>query len=77
MTSPVEKIQVKCPKCGALYEDWHRASINIGLDHFDEEYIEEATTSTCPHCKHKVSHEVLIVRHDGVWELRDGPEEAP
>ena len=38
------------------------------LDDFDEEYLEEATSVTCPHCKHRMSVEVLIVDEDGVWE---------
>lgn len=71
MTSPPKKVKVKCPKCGQVYDDWYRPSIDLALDHFDDEYIEEATTATCPHCKHKVSFEVLIVREDGVWEFRN------
>ena len=69
MTSPPREIEVKCPKCGRVYEDGYRPSINLQLDDFDEEYLEQATTSTCPHCGHKVSHGVLIVREDGVWEF--------
>ena len=36
MTSPCEIIQIKCPKCGKVYEDWHRASFNLDLDDFDD-----------------------------------------
>jgi endogenous inhibitor of DNA gyrase (YacG/DUF329 family) len=68
MTSPPEDIIVKCPNCNNVYKDWHRASFNLGLEDFDEEYMDEATSSTCPNCKFKVKHEVLIVRKDGVWE---------
>ena len=69
MTSPVEAIMVDCPKCREVYPGWWRPSVNLMLDDFDSEYLEEATTSTCPKCKHKVRHDVLIVRGDGVWEL--------
>ncbi len=67
MTSPPEKITVCCPACGKDYEDWYRASINLGLDDFDNEYIQEATSSKCKHCDHVVKHDSLIVRDDGVW----------
>ena len=70
MTSPCERIQVKCPKCGKVYQDWHRASFNLDLDDFDDKYMGEATSSTCPDCKHKVRHDALVVRErDGVWEF--------
>ena len=65
----------ECPKCGGVYSDWYRPSINLTLEHFDEEYLEEASTSTCPECGHKVRHNVLTVREDGVWEF-SGDEKA-
>lgn len=34
MTGPVENITVRCPACGAIYEDWHRGSLNLDLDSF-------------------------------------------
>ena len=72
MTSPIEKIMVQCPKCGNDYEDWYRASINLMLDDFDEDYLRQASTATCPVWKHTVDLGVLTVRKDGVWEI---PEE--
>jgi predicted RNase H-like nuclease len=69
MTAPPRSIVVKCPECGHIYQDWYRSSINLTLEPFDEEYLEQATTSTCPKCGYKVRHEVLIVRDDGVWEI--------
>ena len=69
MTSPVEPTRVKCPDCGLLYEDWYRASINLTLDDFDDEYIEESTTSTCPECGFNVQHSALVVRPNNVWEF--------
>jgi DNA-directed RNA polymerase subunit RPC12/RpoP len=69
MKSPPREITVICPKCWAEYRDWIRPSINLALDDFDEEYLDQATSATCPKCMHKVSIDVLIVREDGVWEL--------
>ena len=67
MTSPCEQITVKCPK---VYQDWQRASFNLDLDDFNDKYMDEATSSTCPDCKHKVRHEALVVRtKDGAWEF--------
>lgn len=51
MTSPPEDITVRCPSCGRLFEDWYRPSVNLQLDDFDEEYMREATTATCPECR--------------------------
>lgn len=77
MTSPVREIEVKCPQCGRVYQDCYRPSINLTLDDFDEEYLERATTSTCPECGHKVRYNVLTVREGGVWEFSgDGEENA-
>ncbi len=69
MTSPPKDIMVECPECGMIYLDWHRASINLKLDDFDDDYIEEATTATCPYCGHKVDLGGLIVGKDGVWQV--------
>lgn len=70
MTMPPEEIEVICPKCGRQYKDWWRPSINLSLgERFDEEYLDAATSSTCPHCHFKVRHDVLIVGEDGVWQV--------
>lgn len=70
MTMPPEDIQVICPKCGRQYKDWWRPSINLGLgEEFSEEYLDSATSSTCPHCHFKVAHDVLIVGEDGVGQI--------
>ena len=53
MTSPPEQIEVECPKCRQVYSDWYRPSINLTLDDFDDEYLEAASTSTCPECGHE------------------------
>ncbi len=65
MTSPVEEIEVTCPDCGHSYHDWYRPSINLSLDDFDDEYLEEATTTTCPECRVKYDLGTLCVRRDG------------
>jgi DNA-directed RNA polymerase subunit RPC12/RpoP len=67
MTMPPENITVVCPKCGKTYEDWYRASMNLQIDDFDEDYIEEASSATCPHCGYKVHLDVLVVTDDGQW----------
>ncbi len=69
MTMPPENITVVCPKCGKTYEDWYRASMNLQIDDFDEDYIEEASTATCPHCGYKVHLDVLVVADDGSWVM--------
>jgi len=73
MTSPPEEITVECPKCGRFYKDWYRASVNLDLDDFDEEYLESCSTATCLHCKHKVSLDVLVVE-DGVFKFGSAEE---
>jgi len=74
MTSPPEQIEVLCPKCGIRYKDWCRRSLNLSLDDFDDDYIREASTSTCPECGVVVEHDVLVVERDGTWVL---PESEP
>ena len=68
MTSPIEDITVQCPKCGQHYEDWIRRSVNLDLDPFDSEHVEQCSTATCAECHHKVDLDVLIVE-DGVFKL--------
>ncbi len=69
MSSPPEQITITCPKCQKPFETWHRASMNLRLDDFDEEYIREATVKTCPHCGVKIHLDSLIVGKDGVWHF--------
>ena len=68
MTSPPQRISVECPQCEKIYEDWWRPSINLNIEHFDDEYLEKASTSTCPACGHKVSHSTLIVS-GRLWQI--------
>ena len=71
MTSPPEEIQVRCPECGHLYEDWCRASMKSGLEGLDDEYLEEASTATCPKCGYKVDLGILIVSEDRMWQISE------
>ncbi len=77
MTSPPQTIQVVCPDCGNVYEDWYRPSINLSLDNFDDEYVEQATTSTCPKCQHKVAFGALIFEAGGRWAMRTARNTQP
>ena len=70
MTSPVEKIFVKCPGCKFHYEDWTRASVNLNIDDFYEEYLEQVSTATCPKCGFRVDLGTLIVGPDGENDTR-------
>jgi hypothetical protein len=68
MTSPPEQITVECPRCAEEYEDWYRPSINLNLESFDEEYLREASTATCPSCHFVVELPTLVVEGD-VWRF--------
>lgn len=69
MTMPPEPIIVKCPNCGHIFDDFIRGSINLGLDNFDDEYLERCTNATCPNCQTKIPKGILIVDKDGVFHL--------
>ena len=70
MTTLPEEITITCPKCGERYKDWYRPSMNLTLDDFDDDYIEEASSVTCPSCKTKVRMGSLVVDEDGTfWEM--------
>jgi uncharacterized Zn finger protein len=78
MTSPVTKIEVECPRCASVYEDWYRASINLNLDDFDDEYLREAATATCPTCGHVIDLDTLVVEHGRLaLEDRDSARTEP
>ena len=64
MTSPPERIEIRCPKCAELYPKWTRASINLDLDVFTAEEIEELVHGVCPRCGHVVALDVLVVDGD-------------
>ena len=69
MTSPIEEIEIVCPKCNKTYKDWYRGSINLRLDDFDEDYIDECSSAICPYCKFKVYFDTLVVDKDGVFTV--------
>jgi predicted RNA-binding Zn-ribbon protein involved in translation (DUF1610 family) len=71
MTSPPEPITVKCPQCGKVYEDWYRPSVNLMLDDFDEEYLEQCSSATCPACGHKIKISMLVVDKEGTFVLHE------
>jgi len=67
MTSPVTTITVKCPRCGKVYGDWYRASVNLMLDDFDDDYPDECSRATCPDCGYTVKFETLVVDKEGTF----------
>ena len=62
MTSPPRDIHVTCSDCGHAYLDWYRPSINLSLDNFVDDYLEEASTTTCPECDVKYDLGTLFAR---------------
>ena len=62
MTTPIEQITVGCSGCGHRYEDYHRRSMNLSLDDFDDDYLEQMPTTTCPECAGQRSIGSLVVR---------------
>lgn len=69
MTMPPEDVTVQCPSCQHVYTDWHRASVNLDLDDFDEEYVDECSSAVCPKCQHKVYFSTLTVK-GGVFQFQ-------
>ena len=69
MTSPPEDILIKCPKCGFVFMDFIRGSINLNLDNFDDEYMDKCMFATCPKCDTRINKGVFIVGKDGVFNF--------
>ena len=68
MTTPIEQINVECSGCGHRYEDYYRRSMNLALDDFDDDYLDQMSTTTCPECGVKRSIGSLVVREvDNTW----------
>jgi len=63
MTSPIEKVIVKCPNCGTTYMDWR--SVDPDPEVFGEEYLDQCRSALCPLCKTKVYFEMMVLE-DGV-----------
>ena len=73
VTSPVEEILVRCPRCRHLYRDWWRASINPQLDlalGADLDYLDATRTAICPACGAHTAVEELTPRRD-LWRADD------
>ena len=68
MTTPPEDITVECPKCRHRYQDWYRASLNLDIEDFSDNYIRRASTATCPECGTVVELGTLVVA-DGIWRV--------
>ena len=65
MTSPIEEIEVQCPKCLTIFTDTIRRSINLSLgEEWTDEEIDEATSVTCPNCKYKQYGDSIITSMD-------------
>jgi hypothetical protein len=56
MTTPPREVTVRCQRCGTVFQDWYRASVNLAVEGWDENdpdvqaYLEECSTATCPEC---------------------------
>lgn len=60
MTSPIETIQVICPKCQTRFKSYYRASFSMGdID------IKKMTIAHCPMCKHKIDLAGIDMDDDG------------
>ena len=69
MTSPPEPIKVRCPNCQHFYADWARASLDLSAEDFDDDDLDQASSSTCPECGYRIRHDQMIVGADGTFVL--------
>jgi hypothetical protein len=63
MSTPPELILLWCP-CGTVYLDSWRASMNLSLEDFNDEYIERMSSTTCPKCRAKERLGTLLTRFE-------------
>jgi hypothetical protein len=56
-------IAVWCP-CGAVYSDSWRASVNLSLDDFDQEYVDRMSSTRCPECRINASLGAVVSRFE-------------
>lgn len=68
MTSPPQRITVRCPDCSERYGSWMRPSVNLSLEPLTEEELREMTTATCPACGRVAALGSLVVDGD-VWTV--------
>ena len=67
-STPVEQVTVECSDCGYRYDEYHRRSMSLELDDFDDDYLEQMSTTICPECGGKPSIGSLVVREvDNTW----------
>lgn len=69
MTTPPQEITVKCPKCGKVFKDWYRSSVNLMIDDFDDDDIDECSSAICPLCGYKVEFDTLVVDREGTFVM--------
>lgn len=50
MTSPPVMAVIRCPVCFASFETYYRPSINLTIEGWTDEQIEEEAARTCPVC---------------------------
>jgi hypothetical protein len=62
MTSPPEPITVICSACDFKFDSWFRPSINLNLDHFDDEELDAMNSAICPKCGHKNELPSMLVK---------------
>lgn len=60
MTSPIEDIDVACPRCRHSYTAGFRASVNLWLTPMTEDELRHLNDATCPKCEFVVQLESLI-----------------
>ena len=65
MTSPAEKMRVRCPRCQTVFVDWYRASINRQVDPWaHDDYVRQCGEAQCPDCATTVELGTLVVERD-------------
>lgn len=53
MTTPAYEVEVQCERCGHVYTDWRRDSVNTMLGSWTDEEVDEQLSTTCPVCGHR------------------------
>jgi hypothetical protein len=48
-----------------------QASVNLDLDDFDDDYLRQCSTATCPRCATVTEFDTLIVSEDRLFEAPD------
>jgi DNA-directed RNA polymerase subunit RPC12/RpoP len=61
MTRQPELVEAVCARCGTVYTTFYRPRLELELEPWTEEKIEQAATAACPECGSQDSLETLIV----------------